>query len=43
MCLYRKSRRASTPSEAAVTMTLNIIAVASPLGVAVHDHLIVGR
>jgi DNA repair protein RadC len=24
-------------------MTLDIIAVAQPLGVAVHDHIIVGR
>ena len=24
-------------------MTLDIIAVAEPLGVAVHDHIIVGR
>ena len=32
-----------TPSEADVTMTLNIIAVASPLGIAVHDHIIVGK
>jgi DNA repair protein RadC len=32
-----------TPSTADVKMTLEIIAVASPLGVAVHDHLIVGR
>jgi DNA repair protein RadC len=24
-------------------MTLDIIAVAAPLGVAVHDHIIVGR
>jgi DNA repair protein RadC len=32
-----------TPSEADVKMTLDIIAVAAPLGIAVHDHLIVGR
>jgi DNA repair protein RadC len=32
-----------TPSSADVKMTLDIIAMASPLGVAVHDHLIVGR
>jgi DNA repair protein RadC len=24
-------------------MTLDIIAIATPLGIAVHDHLIVGR
>jgi DNA repair protein RadC len=32
-----------TPSSADVKMTLDIIAMAGPLGVAVHDHLIVGR
>jgi len=32
-----------TPSTADVKMTLDIIALASPLGVAIHDHLIVGR
>jgi DNA repair protein RadC len=32
-----------TPSSADVKMTLEIIAMATPLGVAVHDHLIVGR
>jgi DNA repair protein RadC len=32
-----------SPSTADVKMTLEIIAVAAPLGVTVHDHLIVGR
>ncbi|THD42809.1 MAG: JAB domain-containing protein [Bradyrhizobium sp.] len=32
-----------TPSTQDVKMTLDIIAVAEPLGVAVHDHIIVGR
>jgi len=32
-----------TPSSQDVKMTLDIIAVAQPLGVAVHDHIIVGR
>jgi DNA repair protein RadC len=32
-----------TPSTADVKMTLDIIAMATPLGVAIHDHLIVGR
>lgn len=32
-----------TPSTADVTMTQNIAALAKPLGVAVHDHLIIGR
>jgi DNA repair protein RadC len=32
-----------TPSSADVKMTQDIIALATPLGVAIHDHLIVGR
>jgi DNA repair protein RadC len=32
-----------TPSTQDVKMTLDIIAIASPLGVSVHDHIIVGR
>jgi DNA repair protein RadC len=32
-----------TPSTQDVKMTLDIIAVAAPLGVTVHDHIIVGR
>jgi DNA repair protein RadC len=32
-----------TPSTQDVKMTLDVIAVAGPLGVAVHDHIIVGR
>jgi DNA repair protein RadC len=32
-----------TPSHADVQMTQQIIAVASPLGIAVHDHIIVGK
>ena len=32
-----------TPSQADVQMTKAIIAVAGPLGIAVHDHLIVGK
>jgi DNA repair protein RadC len=32
-----------TPSTQDVKMTLDIIAVAQPLGVVVHDHIIVGR
>ncbi len=32
-----------SPSTADVKMTLDIIAIAKPLGVAVHDHIIVGR
>ena len=32
-----------SPSTQDVKMTLDIIAIAKPLGVAVHDHIIVGR
>ena len=32
-----------TPSPADITMTREIVAVAKPLGIAVHDHIIVGR
>lgn len=32
-----------TPSKQDIKMTLDIIAVAAPLGVTVHDHIIVGR
>ncbi len=32
-----------TPSKQDVKMTLDIISIAAPLGVTVHDHIIVGR
>jgi len=32
-----------TPSPADIKMTQQIIAVASPLGIAVHDHIVVGK
>jgi DNA repair protein RadC len=32
-----------TPSQADITMTKAIIDIAKPLGIAVHDHIIVGR
>jgi DNA repair protein RadC len=32
-----------TPSQADIAMTLEIVNVAKPLGIAVHDHIIVGR
>ncbi len=32
-----------TPSQSDIDMTNNIIAAAKPLGVTVHDHLIIGR
>lgn len=33
----------TTPSKADIDMTKLIVAAAKPLGVAVHDHIIVGR
>ena len=32
-----------TPSQADIAMTQQIIAVANPLGISVHDHIIVGK
>jgi DNA repair protein RadC len=32
-----------TPSQADIQVTRAIIDIASPLGIAVHDHIIVGR
>jgi DNA repair protein RadC len=32
-----------TPSQADIQMTKQIVEVAAPLGIAVHDHLIVGK
>lgn len=32
-----------TPSAADIRMTKDIIAIAQPFGISVHDHLIVGR
>ena len=32
-----------TPPQADITMTQQIIAVANSLGIAVHDHIIVGK
>jgi proteasome lid subunit RPN8/RPN11 len=32
-----------TPSRADITMTQAIVEVAKPLGIAVHDHIIVGK
>jgi DNA repair protein RadC len=32
-----------TPSATDVRMTLELMAIAKPLGIAIHDHLIVGR
>jgi DNA repair protein RadC len=32
-----------TPSQADIAMTLEIVSVAKPLGISVHDHIIVGK
>ena len=32
-----------TPSQADIAMTQDIVSVAKPLGIAVHDHIIVGK
>ena len=32
-----------TPSQADIQMTKAIMSIAQPLGIAVHDHIIVGR
>jgi DNA repair protein RadC len=32
-----------TPSRADIEMTKQIVTVATPLGIAVHDHIIVGK
>lgn len=32
-----------TPSTTDIRMTHDIIAIAKPMGIAIHDHLIVGR
>jgi len=31
------------PSQADISMTRTIAAIAQPLGIALHDHLIIGR
>ena len=40
---HRTATGDPTPSHADVQMTQQIVAVASPLGIAVHDHIIVGK
>jgi DNA repair protein RadC len=32
-----------TPSRADIEMTREVISAAKPLGIAVHDHIIIGR
>ena len=33
----------TTPSQADIRMTQEVVAIAKQLGIAVHDHLIIGR
>jgi DNA repair protein RadC len=35
--------RRSTPSQADIRMTKAIVEITKPLGIAVHDHIIVGK
>ena len=39
----RRGASRPTPSRADIQMTQAIIDVATPLGIAVHDHIIVGK
>ena len=32
-----------TPSQADIQMTKSIVAISAPLGISVHDHIIVGK
>jgi DNA repair protein RadC len=41
--IHNHSSGDPTPSEAEITMTKATIEIAKPLGIAVHDHIIVGR
>lgn len=43
MLLHNHPSGDPTPSQADIQMTREIMAVAKPLGVIVHDHVIVGR
>jgi DNA repair protein RadC len=36
-------RRDPTPSQADIRMTRAIIDIATPLGISVHDHIMVGK
>jgi DNA repair protein RadC len=42
-CLNKAYSGDPTPSRADVEMTQAIVAVARPLGIALHDHIIVGK
>jgi len=33
----------STPSRADIDMTREIVKAATPLGIAIHDHIVIGR
>ena len=41
--MHNYPRGDPTPSRADVQMTQQIIDIAKPLGIAVHDHIIVGK
>jgi DNA repair protein RadC len=41
--LHNHPRGDPTPSQADIQMTRAIVDIAKPLGIAVHDHIIVGR
>jgi DNA repair protein RadC len=41
--IKRKTLGDPTPSQADIQMTKEIVRVAQPLGISVHDHIIVGR
>ena len=43
MLMHNHSSGDPTPSQADIQMTNQIIEIAKPLGIAVHDHIIVGR
>jgi DNA repair protein RadC len=43
MLLHNHPSGDPTPSQADIQMTQAIIDIAKPLGIAVHDHIIVGR
>jgi DNA repair protein RadC len=41
--IKRKTLGDPTPSQADIQMTKAIIDIATPLGISVHDHIIVGK
>lgn len=43
MLLHNHPSGDPTPSQADIRMTKAIVDIAKPLGIAVHDHIIVGK